>query len=84
MTVHEWGIIIGVAFSGIVALAPWMMMVQAKLAVIAARLDELHEQMVRGGRDKQELWHCCSQHGARLQTHDVQLAHLAERVQDLQ
>jgi len=84
MTIQEWGIIIGVAFSGLLTLAPWMMMVQAKLAVIASRLDEMHQQMTRANRDKQELWSCCSQHGIRLQTHEVQIAHLAERVQDLQ
>jgi hypothetical protein len=84
MNTYEWGILIATAVSAVVALAPWMMMVHAKLAVIAARLDELHEQMVRGAADKQELWQCCSRHGMRLQTHEVQIAHLAERVQDLQ
>ena len=36
MRAVEWGILLGVVTSGLLALAPWMFMVHAKLAVIAA------------------------------------------------
>ena len=37
MTVQEWGIVVGACASGLAALAPWMFMVHAKLAVMAAQ-----------------------------------------------
>jgi hypothetical protein len=83
MSVQEWGIVIGVVTSALLALAPWMFMVHAKLAVIAARLAELDENVEKAHRDHQQLWSLCAQHRTRLETHDVQFAHIAERLQEL-
>ena len=83
MSVQEWGIVIGVVTSALLALAPWMFMVHAKLAVIAARLAELDENVEKAHQDHQQLWSLCAQHQTRLETHDVQFAHIAERLQEL-
>jgi hypothetical protein len=83
MSVHEWGIVIGVATSALLALAPWMFMVHAKLAVIAAQIAELGEKVEKAAEANQRLWSLTAQHQARLETHDVQFAHVAERLQDI-
>jgi len=83
MSVQEWGIVVGVMVSGLLALGPWMFMVHAKLAVIAAQIEELSEQVGKANEANKELWACCASHRARLDTHDVQFAHVAERLQEL-
>ncbi len=83
MSVQEWGIVVGAVVSGLAALAPWMFMVHAKLAVIAAQIVELSEQVEKATEANRELWNCCANHRARLDTHDVQFAHIVERLQEL-
>lgn len=83
MTVQEWGIVVGALVSGLAALAPWMFMVHAKLAVIAAQIEELSQQVEKATENNRELWNSCASHRARLATHDVQFAHIAERLQEL-
>jgi len=83
MTAQEWGIIVGVVVSGLLALGPWMFMVHAKLAVIAAQIEELAERVEKATEANRELWTRCAAHQARLDTHDVQFAHVAERLQEL-
>ena len=90
MSVSEWGIVIGVVTSALLALAPWMFMVHAKLAVLSAqmaRLDAKVDQMVDADQERLP-W--CIQHQAaldefarRLETHDVQLADMAKRLQEM-
>jgi hypothetical protein len=43
MSVQAWGIVVGVATAAVLALGPWMFMVHAKLAVIAAQIADLSE-----------------------------------------
>jgi len=83
MTVQEWSIVVGAVVTGLAALGPWMFMVHAKLAVIASRMEELSEQVQRATENSKELWDFCASHRARLDTHDVQFAHVAERLQEL-
>jgi len=83
MSVQAWGIVVGVMVSGLLALGPWMFMVHAKLAVIAAQIEELSQQLEKATEANRELWTCCAGHRARLDTHDVQFAHVAERLQEL-
>jgi len=47
MDMQAWGIVVGVAMTAILALAPWMFMVHAKLAVIAAQVAEMGEKIER-------------------------------------
>ena len=83
MGVAEWGIVVGVATSGVLALAPWMFMVHAKLAVIAAQLAALGEKVDNATEANQQLWSQSAQHEVRLKTHDVQFTHVAERLREM-
>jgi len=83
MSTTEWGIIIGVVTSALLALGPWMFMVHAKLAVIAAQIVELGEKVEEAAEANQQLWSRFAQHEVRLETHDVQFAHVAERLQEV-
>ena len=83
MNVAQWGIVIGVVTSAVLALAPWMFMVHAKLAVIATQIVELGEKVEKAAEANQQLWSQCAQHETRLKTHDVHFAHIAERMREL-
>jgi hypothetical protein len=83
MSVEAWGIVIGVVSSAVLALAPWMFRVHAKLAVIATQIAELGEKVEKAAEANHQLWSCYAQHEARLETHDVQIAHLAERLEEI-
>lgn len=83
MDVHAWGIVVGVVTSAVLALGPWMFMVHAKLAVIAARISQLHEKVEKAAEANQQLWTLSAQHAARLDTHDVQFSHINERLQEI-
>ena len=83
MNVQAWGIVVGVVTSAVLALGPWMFKVHAKLAVIASRLVELSEKVEKAAEANQQLWSFYAQHEARLETHDVQFVHIAERLQEI-
>jgi hypothetical protein len=83
MNTDKWAIVIGVATAAVLALGPWMFMVHAKLAVIAAQIVSLGEKVQKAAEANHELWSLCAHHQARLETHDVQLGHLAERIEEL-
>ena len=83
MSIHAWGIVVGVATSALLALGPWMFMVHAKLAVIGAQIAELDEKVDKAAEANQQLWSLCAQHTVRLETHDVQLVHVNERLQEI-
>ncbi len=83
MSVQAFGIVIGVATAAVLALGPWMFMVHAKLAVIAAQIAELDEKADKAAEAHQQLWSRYAQHETRLGTHDVQFAHVNERLQEI-
>ena len=83
MSIQGWEIVVGVVTSALLALGPWMFMVHAKLAVIATQIAELAEKMEKATEANQQLWSFYAQHEARLETHDVQFAHVSERLQEL-
>ena len=82
MDIAEWSLIVGVIMSLALAVGPWMFKVHAKLAVIASKLADLCDSAASERSDHQELWRSCHRHTSRLDTHDVQLAHIAERIRD--
>jgi hypothetical protein len=84
MSAQEWGIVIGAATSALLAVGPWMVMVHAKLAVIAHQIGELSRSVEKAAAAQKELWSLLAEHEARLQTHGVQFAHVAERLRDLE
>jgi len=83
MTIQEWSIVIGVIMSALLALGPWMFMVHAKLAVIASRIVDLGEKVEKAAEANQKLWAFYARHEAKLETHDVQIAHIGDRLRDL-
>ena len=83
MSVQEWSIVIGVLTAVMLAMTPWMFMVHAKLAVIAAQIVELGEKVEKAAEANHELWALHAVHETRLETHDVQFSHVAERLQEL-
>ena len=90
MNGQELEIVIGMITAVLLALAPWMFMVHAKLAVLStqvARLDAKVDKMVDA--EQQRLpW--CIQHQSsleelarRVELHEAQLAELHQRVQEI-
>jgi hypothetical protein len=43
---------------------------------------DLCDKIDRAGGDHRRLWEVCSRHESRLDTHDVELSHIAERLRD--
>jgi hypothetical protein len=82
MSYPEWSLIVGVVLSVGLAVGPWMFMVHAKLAVIASKIVDLCETMDRSGDEHRRLWEVASRHESRLDTHDVQFSHIAERLRE--
>jgi hypothetical protein len=82
MSISEWSLIVGCVLSVGLAAGPWMFMVHAKLAVIASKIVDLCESMDRTSNDNRRLWEVASRHESRLDTHDVQFTHIAERLRD--
>jgi hypothetical protein len=66
MTVQEWGIVVGVVASGLLALAPWMFMVHARLAVLSAQMVAMDEKIdkLAHADEKRRPW--CYQHEVKL------------------
>jgi hypothetical protein len=83
MNMPEWEIAMGVVMSAVLALGPWMFMVHAKLAVIAARIVDLADKVEKAAEANHELWSLYARHEARLDTHDVQFSHVAERLENV-
>ncbi len=81
MGTQEWQIVIGVVTSAAITLGSWMFMVHAKLAVLTARIVDLADKVEKAAEANRELWTRSAHHETRLQTHDVQFAHVAERLE---
>ena len=73
MGTQEWGILIGAATSALLALGPWLVMVHAKLAVIAHQIGQLGASLEKMAEVQQELRTRFAEHHA----------HLAERLDAL-
>ena len=81
MSASSFQVIAGVSTSVMLMLGSWMFMVHAKLAVIASRMADLSEKLEKATEANHELWSVSAQHETRLETHDLQLVHLAERME---
>jgi hypothetical protein len=82
MTLPEWTLLIGSVLSIGLAAGPWMIKVHAKLAVIASKLVDVCDKMDLAADEQRRLWEMCARHESRLDTHDVQLTHISERLRD--
>lgn len=84
MTTAEWGIVIGVVMSALLALTPWMFMVHAKLAVLASQMANLEEKADKLIEANEQRLPMCASHAARLDTHDVQIGQISERLREIE
>lgn len=82
MSFSEWSFLLGSLLSIGLTVGPWMFKVHGKLAVIASKIVDLCEKMDRTGEEHRRLWEVCSRHESRLDTHDVQFTHIAERLRE--
>jgi hypothetical protein len=82
MSIQEWTLIGGFVLSIGLAVGPWMFKVHAKLAVIASKIFDLCEKIDQTRDEHRRLWDACSRHQSRLDTHEVQLSHIAERLRE--
>lgn len=80
MTTDEWSIAIGLITSLALVAGPWMFKVHAKLAVIATKLVVMCEKLEFAAAEHRKLWEVYHRHGSRLDTHDVQISHISERL----
>ena len=80
MSFQQWSFVAGSALAVALAIGPWMFKVHAKLAVIASKVADLCEKLDRLADEHQRLWEVCSRHESRIDTHDVQLTHIAQRL----
>ncbi len=90
MSVQSWGIVVGVTISALLAMTPWMFMVHAKLAVLSVQMTRLMakvDKMAQTNDDRLPQWlqqqATLAEHGRQLQTHEVQLSHVAQRLQQI-
>lgn len=60
MSQQDFGIVIGMVASAILALGPWMFMVHAKLAVITAHLEDIEDRIEERKADKTKDQMPCS------------------------
>jgi hypothetical protein len=77
-----WTLLVGSLVSLGLAVGPWMFKVHAKLAVIASKIVDLCDKMDRTSEEHRRLWAVCARHESRLDTHEVKLSHIAERLRD--
>jgi hypothetical protein len=82
MTFQEWSLVVCTIVTIALSIGPWMFKVHAKLAVIASKTVDLCDKMDRATDDHRRLWECCARHESRLDTHDVQLSHIAQRLEE--
>ena len=83
MTVEEWSIIVGVLVAAVLALAPWMLMVHAELAVLSAKIIGLELKVDKLIEDNEHRIPLCAVHTARLDGVERQLASIHERLSRL-
>ncbi len=80
MNAEEWGIVIGVIVSGLLALTPWMLMVHAKLAVLTATIESLAGKVDKLIDDNERRQPMCAVHATRLDAIESQLAEIHSRL----
>ena len=80
MTPQDWISVIAIAVSVVLVLGPWMLKVHAKLAVIATRMADLSDKAERLADAADRLWLLSAQHEARLDTHEMELQRVVERL----
>jgi hypothetical protein len=90
MSVQEWEIVIGVVTAALLATAPWMFMVHAKLAVLSTQVTRLESKVDGMVEADQQRLPQCIQHETSLkelerrwEMHALQIENLSDRLQDV-
>ena len=83
MSVEQWGIVIGVIVSALLALTPWMLMVHARLAVLTATISSLEDKVDKLIQNNEQRIPMCAVHTARLDTIEAALEHIRERLHEI-
>ena len=88
MSIQEWEIVIYVVTAALLATAPWMFMVHAKLAVLSTQVGRLETKVDRMVDAEQERVPQCIQHETALkelerrwEMHELQIENILERMQ---
>jgi hypothetical protein len=84
MTVQEWITLAGVVVAVVVSIGPWMLAVQAKLAVLSSQMAALCEKVEKIAAANDRRLEMCMQHHSRLEAHDVQIGEIIERLRDFE
>lgn len=83
MDFQQWSLLAGLSLSMVLAVAPWMFKVHAKLAVIASKVADLCDKLDRQAEEHHELWHLVHQHTSRLDAHEIQLGYAVEQLKSV-
>ena len=83
MTTSEWLTLVGVVASVILTVTPWMFAVHARLAVIASQVEQLCGTLEKVSAAHEERLTMCIAHQSRLETMEVRIADLSERLREL-
>ena len=80
MTTNDWAVLAAVIMPIALATTPWMFMVHAKLAVIAAKVSDLCETIKHANEQQLRLAGVLNQHAARLDAIEQQMSKSEARI----
>lgn len=80
MLSDEFAALLGAIVSVALTVGPWMFKVHGKLAVIATKIADLCEKLELASAESRRLWEVSNRHQSRLESHEVQLAQIDERL----
>lgn len=83
MTAHEWITLVGLAVTALLTIAPGLMAVHAKLAVVATQMAQLCEKVERLSSAHEERLRMCIDHQSRLDRQEVQVRAMMERLREM-
>jgi hypothetical protein len=83
MVIETWGILVGALVPALLALAPWMLMVHAKLAVLTTTLESLESKFDKLIDDHEQRRPMCAVHATRLDAIEAQLGQLHTHLREI-
>lgn len=83
MIAQQWAALLGVATSALMVVVPWMLMVHARLAVLAAKMVAVERKVDQLIEVHERRLPQCALHEAQLRNHQSQLEQVAERLENL-
>ena len=83
MSANEWITLVGIVVSAVLMIGPGIVAVHAKLAVVATQVAELCDKVERLSSSHEERLRMCIEHESRLDTQEVQVADLSERLREM-